>query len=167
MDWQGTIATFIKGLTLLVHPLYKIQGNKVKMGPGTLPPEAQDMVGLLKEKIQSTPVLVFPDFDKPFLLETDASKEGLGVQCSLKNKMMDATIPWHLAVEPWMPSKENYHSSKLDFLALKWSVTEYFKEFLACTPIHSAYGQQSTDRRADNTKLGRDGTLLVWSACIL
>ena len=28
------------------------------------------------------------------------------------------------------PSEKNYHSSKLEFLALKWSVTEHFKEYL-------------------------------------
>ena len=30
-----------------------------------------------------------------------------------------------------MPSEQKYHSSKLEFLALKWSVTEHFKEYLA------------------------------------
>ena len=34
-----------------------------------------------------------------------------------------------------MPSKHNYHSSKLEFLALKWSVTEHFKEYLAYVPF--------------------------------
>ena len=29
------------------------------------------------------------------------------------------------------PSKKNYHSSKLEFLTLKWSITEHFKEYLA------------------------------------
>ena len=29
------------------------------------------------------------------------------------------------------PSEQNYHSSKLEFLALKWSITEHFKEYLA------------------------------------
>ena len=72
----------IKGFALLVHPLYDILGNEVKMEPVMLPPEAQDAVWQLKEKIQSAPVLVSPDFDKPFLLETDASKEGLGVVLS-------------------------------------------------------------------------------------
>ena len=74
---------------------------------------------ILKDKIQSAPVLVFPDFDKPFLLDTDVSKEGLGYF--------------------WQPlpytSRENYHSSKLEFLALKWSITEHFKEYLAYTPF--------------------------------
>ena len=29
-----------------------------------------------------------------------------------------------------MPHEKNYHSTKLKFLALKWAVTEYFKEYL-------------------------------------
>ena len=31
--------------------------------------------------------------------------------------------------------EKNYHSSKLEFLALKWSVTEHFKEYLAYSPF--------------------------------
>ena len=48
------------------------------MGPVTLTPEAEEVVRILKEKITSVPVLVFPDFNKPFLLETDASKGRIG-----------------------------------------------------------------------------------------
>ena len=32
-------------------------------------------------------------------------------------------------------SEQNYHSSKLEFLSLKWSVTEYFKEYLTYAPF--------------------------------
>ena len=34
-----------------------------------------------------------------------------------------------------MPSKKNYHSSKLKFLALKWSITKHFKEYLVYVPF--------------------------------
>ena len=33
------------------------------------------------------------------------------------------------------PSEQNYHGSKLEFLALKWSITEHFKEYLAYAPF--------------------------------
>ena len=33
------------------------------------------------------------------------------------------------------PAEKNYHSSKLEFLALKWSVTEHFKEYPAYAPF--------------------------------
>ena len=80
---------FIRNFVHLVHALYDILGDEVKMGLVTLTSEAEDVVRLLKEKILSTPVLLFPDFSKPFLLETDASK-GLE-QCFHRSKMMDAT----------------------------------------------------------------------------
>ena len=89
---------------------------------------------MLKEKISSAPVLVFPDFDKPFLLETDASKEGLGAV--LSQKQDDGCYhPVAFGSRTLMPSEQNYHSSKLEFLALKWSVTEHFKEYLAYAPF--------------------------------
>ena len=75
----GHYPRLIKGFTNLAHPLYDVLGKEVKMGPVDLPPEAWEAMNILKGKVQSMPVLVFPDFNKPFLLETDASKEGLGV----------------------------------------------------------------------------------------
>ena len=86
---------------------------------------------MLKE-ISSASVLVFPDFDKPFLLETDASKEGLGVVLSQKQDDGRYHPVAFSSSRTLTPSKQNYHSSKLEFLALKWSVTEHFKEYLAC-----------------------------------
>ena len=125
---------FIKGFMHLVHPLYDILDKEVKMGPVTLPSEAQEVVRLLKSKIQSAPVLVFPNFDKPFLLETDASKEGLGVVLSQKQE--DGCYhPMAFGSHSLTPSEQNYHSSKLEFLVLKWSITEHFKEYLAYTPF--------------------------------
>ena len=54
------------------------------MGPVDLPPKVQEAMNVLKGKVQSVLVLVFPNFDKPFLLEMDASKEGLGAVLSQK-----------------------------------------------------------------------------------
>ena len=106
----------------------------MKMGPVDLPPEAQEAVGILKEKVQSVPVLVFPNFEKPFLLETDASKEGLGVV--LSQKQSDGWYhPIAFGNHSLTLSEKNYHRSKLEFLALKWSVTEHFKEYLAYMPF--------------------------------
>ena len=80
------------------------------------------------------PVLVFPNFDKPFLLETDASKEGLGAV--LSQKQDDGRYhPVVFGSRTLTLSEQNYHSSKLEFLALKWSITEHFKEYLAYAPF--------------------------------
>ena len=103
-------------------------------GPVQLPPEVWEAVGILKNKIQLAPVLVFLDFDKPFLLETDASKEGLGAV--LSQKQDDGCYhPIAFTSHSLTPTEKNYHSSKLEFFALKWSVMEHFKEYLAHAPF--------------------------------
>ena len=130
----GHYHCFIKGFMHIVHPLYDLLGNEVKMGPVELPISAKHAVWELKEKIQSAPVLVFPDFEKPFLLETDASEEGLGAV--LSQKQDDGQYhPVAFGSCTLTPSEQNYHSSKLEFPALKWSLTKHFKEYLAYTPF--------------------------------
>ena len=130
----GHYRRFIKGFANILCPLCDVLGKEVKMGPVHLSPEAQEAMTILKGNVQSTPILVFPDFSKPFLMETDASKEGLGVVLSQKQNdgcYHPITLGSHLLT----PSEKNYHSSKLEFLALKWSVTEHFKEYLAYMPF--------------------------------
>ena len=58
------------------------------------------------------PFLAFADYDKPFLLETDASKDGLGVV--LSQKQMDGR--YHLVAfgsRALKPHKKNHHLTKL------------------------------------------------------
>ena len=130
----GHYRQFIKGFTNIAHPLYDILGKEMKMGPVQLPLEAHEVVWMLKEKILTSPLLVFPDFTKPFLLETDASKEGLGA--ILSQKQDDGRFhPVTFGSRSLMLAEKNYHSSKLEFLALKWGITEHFREYLAYAPF--------------------------------
>ena len=123
----------IKGFAHIARPLYDVLGKEVKMGPVQLPPEVWELLRILK-KIQTAPVLVFPDFDKPFLLETDASKEGFGVV--LSQKQDDGHYhPIAFGNRSLTTAEKNYHSSKLEFLTLKWSMMEHFKEYLAHEPF--------------------------------
>ena len=109
-------------------------GKEVKMVLVDLPPGAWEAMAILKGKVQSMPVLVFPNFEKPFLLETDASKEGLGVV--LSQKQSDRWYhPIAFGSHSLTPAEKNYHSSKLQFLALKWSMMKHFKECLAYVPF--------------------------------
>ena len=80
----GYYQCFIKGFVHMAKPLYDVLGEEVKMGLVQLPAEAWEVVRVLKDKIQTASILVFPDFDKPFLLETDALKKGLEVVLSQK-----------------------------------------------------------------------------------
>ena len=112
---MGYYRHFIKGFAHIVRPLYDVLWKEVKMDPVQLHPEMQEVVRILRDKIQSAPVLVFPDFDKPFLLETNTSKEGLGMVLSQKQDDRHYH-PVTFGSCSLTPVEKNYHSSKLDFL---------------------------------------------------
>ena len=126
----GHYRRFIKGFANIACLLYNMLGKEVKMGQVDLPPKAREAVAVLKGKVQSMPVL----FEKPLLLETNASKEGLGAM--LSQKQSDGQYhPVAFSSHSPTPVEKNYHSSRLEFLTLKWSVTEHFKEYLAYVPF--------------------------------
>ena len=85
-------------------------------------------------KCLTVPVLAFSDFKKPFLLETDASIEGLGAVLSQEQE--DGCYhPVAYASRGLKGGELKYHSSKLEFLALKWAMTEQFREYLQYQPF--------------------------------
>ena len=75
--------------------------------------------------------LAFTDYTKLFLLETDASKEGLGAV--LLQRQADGQYhPIAYGSRTLTSHEKNYHLTKLEFLALKWAVTEHFRKNLLC-----------------------------------
>ena len=100
----------------------------------SLSEEALKAFEALKQACMQSPVLAFADYTKDFLLETDTSKEGLGAVLSQKQEDGQfhpvAYGSWVLTIH-----EKNYHSMKLEFLALKLAITEHFKEYLLYQPF--------------------------------
>lgn len=85
----------------------------------------------LKQELVSAPVLQYADFAQPFILEIDASHQGLGAV--LSQEVDGKRRPIAFASRTLRPSEKNmsnYSSMKLEFVALKWAVTERFREYL-------------------------------------
>ena len=82
----------------------------------------------LKSCLTSPPVLGYPDFSLPFVVETDASTSGLGGV--LSQKQGERTVVIAYASRGLRPAEKNYAAIKLEFLAIKWCVTEKFREYL-------------------------------------
>ena len=83
----GHYRCFIKGFVKIAAPLYDLTSgnNKDKKSEHVdLSPEAREAFDRLKAACLQAPILAFPDFNKPFLLETDASGRGLGAVLSQK-----------------------------------------------------------------------------------
>ena len=89
---------------------------------------------MLKKACLEAPVLAFADFDKPFLFKTDASKLGLGAV--LSQKQTDGCYhPVAYASQSVTTHESKYHSTKLEFLALKWLISKHFQEYLPWKPF--------------------------------
>ena len=87
--------------------------------------EHQKAFDMLKIALAMAPVLGYPNFNREFILETDALLRGLGAVCS----QVDDTSKVHViayssqTLRPSEQSMSNYSSAKLELLALKWAVT--------------------------------------------
>ena len=136
MGATGFYHHFIKGYTNIAKPLSDLlsRDNSKLKGEGIeLSQEALQAYDQLKMKCMTAPVLAFADFKKPFLLETDASKEGLGAVLSQKQPNRHY-YPVAFASCALHGGEKNYHSSN-EFLALKWAITEQFCEYLQYQPF--------------------------------
>ena len=129
----GHYRHFIKGFANIAAPLYDLTSgeNKDKKSEHLdLPLKAREAFDCLKAACLQAPILAFPDFGKPFLLETDASSKGLGAV--LSQKQSDGQYhPIAYASHIMTETEQRYHSNKQEFLALKWAVTEQFHEYLS------------------------------------
>ena len=83
----------------------------------------------LKELCSNTPCLAYPDYTSHFKLYTDASEQGLGaVLAQINSEKVEHPIAY--ASRTLLKSEHNYDAHKLEFLALKWAVTDRFHEYL-------------------------------------
>ena len=78
---DGNYGRFIKGFTCFAHPLSEhLAGEWAsrKSEKVSLTEYALKTFEALKQACMTAPILAFADYTKPFLLETDVSKDGLG-----------------------------------------------------------------------------------------
>lgn len=146
LGFSGYYRRFLKGYAAIAKPLnnltrghsphLKIKGcgssitqhdSKASFG-SRWTPECQEAFETLIDKLTSAPVLGFADPALPYILHTDASNTGLGAALYQQQEGKLRVIAY--ASRGLSASESNYPAHKLEFLALKWSVTEKFQDYL-------------------------------------
>ncbi|XP_065068251.1 uncharacterized protein LOC135693652 [Rhopilema esculentum] len=99
----------------------------------------QKALNYLISCLTNPPIMAYPDFSIPFVLHTDASQDGLGAVLYQKQQGKMRVIGY--ASRTLSPAERKYHlhSGKLEFLALKWAVTEQFRDYLFYAPKFTIY----------------------------
>ncbi|GFQ89677.1 retrovirus-related Pol polyprotein from transposon 412, partial [Trichonephila clavata] len=70
---------FVKGFSSIARPLHRLTENKQKF---LWTDECEEAFNSLKAALTSSPILVYPDPEKQFILDTDASHESVGAVLS-------------------------------------------------------------------------------------
>ena len=91
-------------------------------------PEQQEAFETLQKLCTESPILAYADFKAPFVLHTDASGDGLGAVLYQVQDGQKRVIAY--ASRSLSKSERNYPVHKLEFLALKWAITDKFHEYL-------------------------------------
>jgi transposase InsO family protein len=135
LGMAGFYRKFVKEFAKKAQPLYLLLGGsrrkkrkKVEEVTWFWGQEQQEAFEELIRCLSTPPVLAFPDYSKPFLLRTDASKLGLGAVLLQEQNGKYAVIAY--GSRAVRGAEQNYSTHKLEFLALKWAVTQKNYDYL-------------------------------------
>ena len=101
--------------------------------------EMQSTVDGVIDYLRSPDFLAFPDFSQPFILNVDASQKGLGAVLYQRHGSENRVVCFASRTLTAAEQKYHLHSGKLEFLALKWAITERFSDYLCFGPPFSVY----------------------------
>ena len=144
-----------KGKRKEVTTLEELKKPELTIPKFVWPSEHQKAFDALKLALTTAPVLGYSDFEREFILETDASLRGLGAVLSQVDEQgkthIIAYVSWTL--RPSEKSMRNYSSAKLELLALKWAITKKFRDYLLGSKF-TVYTDNNPLAHIQTSKLG-------------
>ncbi|CAB4427343.1 unnamed protein product [Rhizophagus irregularis] len=116
---------FVKGYSKIVKPIMELTRKNV---PFVWADKQQKALKEIKEKLINYPILQHPNFEKEFILITDASGEGLGaILEQLDENNREIVISY--ASRSLINAEKNYPITELECLAVFWGI-KYFHKYL-------------------------------------
>ena len=174
LGFTGYYRRFIQGFAAIVRPL-----NDLLIGHATNPKarkkstqkgipfkwgtEQQQSFDSIIDKLTNPPVLAYADYSLPFIVHTDASFDGLGAVLYQHQADKDRVIAY--ASRSLKPSERNYPAHKLEFLALKWAVSEKFHDYLYGSTFEVITDNNPLTYVLTTAKLDATGQRWVASLC--
>ena len=134
-------------LTAPAQASQKLSSSKQRQRQGQLKPNhpvnwllpQKAALNALLDHLLSEPIMAFPDYQLPYIVHTDASAEGLGAVLYQRHGQ-DLKVIAYASRTLSKPEKNyHYHAGKLELLALKWAITEQFREFLYYAPSFTVF----------------------------
>ena len=130
LGFAGYYRRFVKDFSRIAQPLNSLkQADKKTFSWGR---EHHEAFSTLKQRLCTAPVLAYPDFRQPFELHIDASSEGLGAVLYQKQQGVNHVVAF--ASRGLRQSEKRYPAHKREFLGLKWSVVDKFRDYLWGAP---------------------------------
>ena len=113
---------FVRGFSAIAAPLHTITSTQ---GPFRWSPEAEKAFQNLKHRFTTAPILTLPDPQRQFVVEVDASNEGVGAVLSQQSERDGKTHPCAL-LSRWLSRAErNYDVGNRELLAVKLALEEW------------------------------------------
>jgi transposase InsO family protein len=109
---------FVKDFSKIALPLYHLTKEDAKY---IWDDPCETAFRTLKEKLTTAPTLAHPDYERPFLLYTDASNTGLGAVLA-QNDLQGKEHPIVYLSRTLTAPEANYTITELECLAIVWSV---------------------------------------------
>ena len=141
LGFSGYYRRFVEGYSKIVGPLNELlQGQfATKRKDESRTSKTQSLVNkwsqtcqaafeAVVQKLTRAPVLGFADWKIPYILQTDASVNGVGAALYQIQDGKTRVIAY--ASRGLSRSEKNYPVHKLEFLALKWAICEKFHDYL-------------------------------------
>ena len=127
---------FILNLSSIAKPLTRLTEKDIKIVWSS---DCDQAFENLKTSLVNTPVLVYPDLTKPFILDTDTSGVGIGAVLSQKQDDKERVVAYYSRV--LTKSERNYCVTRRELLAVVDSIKR-FHTYLYGTKfvIHTDHG---------------------------
>jgi len=120
----GYYRKFIRDFAAITKPMTKqLKGKKTVQ----MDQEYKEAFEVCKTLLCNDPILQFPDFEKPFILTTDASNYAIGAVLSQGNLGTDRPIAY--ASRTLSGSEVNYATIEKEMLAIIWAI-KHFRHYV-------------------------------------